>query len=285
MQKIFPTNKKPFSLLLDLSTTKPKKIRIEARDSQKPYTYYYKTVGDVNGYREYILPFPQTPNELIVNVYDAAFKNYEQYLAYAQPNVKNSFTISKDEILPLKTYPVWLSPQDVSFIKFAQKFSENAGIYSATHKDGTPSIYRSDNGKFTIDYYDKIRDRKTKQFVNTPARIGHETGVIEVSKSDFMKYTVPMRIVILLHEYSHKYKNPDCGLKISNESGADINALNMYLSLGYSPIEAHQAFLYVFATANNEFNHNRYKIIKDFISKFYNGELQQYVVNKEVSKK
>ncbi len=285
MQKVFPTNKKPFSLLLDLASNSPRKIRIEARDSQKPNTYYYKTVGEINGFREWIIPFPQTPNELVVNIYDASYKNYAQYLTYAPASVKNSLTITKDEILPLKRYPVWLSPQDISFIKFAQKFSENAGVYSASHADKTPSIYRSDDGKFTIDYYDKILDRKTKQVVNTPARIGHETGVIEVSKKDFMRYTVPMRMVILLHEYSHKYKNPDKGLRIENESGADICALEMYLALGYSPIEAHQAFLYVFDTANNEFNHQRYKIIKDFIEKYYNGELKQYFISKDVSKK
>lgn len=284
MQRIFPSNKKAFTLVLDIQTNRPRKIRVEAVAKGKPFTFYYKTVGDVNGFRKYELLFPLSPNELDVRIYDANFKCYSDYVKYADAAVKNSIQVVKTEVLPLKTTPIWLSENDRSFIEFAEKFAENCGIYSGTNHDGTPSIYRSNDGKFTIDYYDKIRDRKTKQFVNTPARIGHQTGVIEVSKKDFMRYTVPMRMVILLHEYSHKWKNPDCGLKIENESGADVNALMMYLSLGYSPIEAYQAFLYVFNGANNKVNHDRYKIIKDFISKFTKGELGQYYSTQNVAK-
>ena len=51
-----------------------------------------------------------------------------------------------------------------------------------------------------------------------------------------------MRLIILLHEYSHKYSNPKIGRKIEDEVAADINALRMYLSKGYSEVEAQYAF-------------------------------------------
>ena len=83
-----------------------------------------------------------------------------------------------------------------------------------------------------------------------------------------------MRMIILLHEYSHKYLNPTVNKPIAYETGADINALRIYLALGYPPSEAHYAFLHVFKDANNHQNHKRYEIIKDFIYKFTNGEIE-----------
>lgn len=285
MQRLFPSDRKAFTLVLDIQTSRPTQLKIEALDAKKPFTAFYRTVGEIKGRREYELLFPLSPNELDVRIYDAKFKSYNDYIRGTNSDTRNSIKVTSTKIIPLKTTPIWLSDNDRSFIKFAEKFSENAGIYSATNHDGTPSIYRSDDGKFTIDYYDKIQDRQTKQFINTPARIGHQTGVIEVSKKDFQRYTVPMRMVILLHEYSHKWKNQESGLRIENESGADINALMMYLSLGYSPIEAHQAFLYVFKGANNKVNKDRYMIIRDFIMKFKKGELGQYYTTQNVVKR
>lgn len=280
-----PSQRKQFTLGIDIQTNRPRKLKIEAVDAKKPFTKYYQTVGDVHGFRHYDLLFPQSPELLDVRIYDAHYKSYADFIKNTDSAVRNSIRVVDTQIKPLKTKPIWLTPQDEAFIKFAQKFSENAGLYSGTNHDGSPSIYRSADGKFTIDYYDKIIDRQTKQFVGTPARIGHQTGVIEVSKNAFKNYTIPMRMVILLHEYSHKWRNPSRGLRVENESGADINALEIYLSLGYSPIEAHQAFLYVFKDADNDLNHNRYLIIKDFIQKFNDGKLKHYYSTQNVVKK
>jgi hypothetical protein len=83
-----------------------------------------------------------------------------------------------------------------------------------------------------------------------------------------------MRMVILLHEFSHKYINPKLNRDIGDEVSADINALNIYLSLGYPLIEAQYAFLKVFRGANNELNKRRYLILNDFMTKFHKGELE-----------
>ena len=96
---------------------------------------------------------------------------------------------------------------------------------------------------------------------------------IALSKSKFIGYTVPMRLIILLHEFAHKYLNPKIDKPINYETGADIQALYIYLGKGWSPFEAHKSFLYVFRTASSEENHKRYKIINDFISKYDRGEI------------
>ena len=123
---------------------------------------------------------------------------------------------------------------------------------------------------------ERVRDslnKKTNKMLTTPARIGHNTGVIEVSKNKFMQYTIPMRLVILLHEFSHKYLNPKIDRPISYETGADIQGLYVYLGKGWSPYEAHKTYLQVFKNANNEPNHKRYKIINDFITKYEKGQI------------
>lgn len=267
MVKVFPTNKIPFTLVIGVQTTAPCEIKIEAQDANKLHTFYANRKGIVNGYREFEVKFPQSPANAAVSVYNIANGNV---IGRTDP----SFTITKIAAKPLETRAIWQSAQDRSFVKFAQWFSENAANF--TSGDMIPHIYRSDDAQFTIDYYNKIRDRQTGAFVNTPARIGHDKGIIEVSKKDFLTYTVPMRMIILLHEYSHKWKNPKNNLDMANEAAADIAALDMYLSLGYSPMEAHQAFLYVFNGAKTPENHKRYLIIKDYIEKFERGELDKY---------
>lgn len=262
----------PFSLLVGVRTKRPENISFQARNTGTPPTFYVKRKCLVNGYREFELMFPQVPSKLIVDVFNLKNGKFSG-------NEDLSFEVEKFQAIDLKTYPIWLSERDRSFIEFAKFFCENASYLKASQfVDGKeiPSIYTSDDGQFKFALYDKIRDYKTKRKLNTPARIGHSTGIIEISKEDFLRYSVPMRMIILLHEYSHKWKNPEDGNQIGYETGADINALLMYLSLGYSPIEAHQAFLYVFDGARTQGNHKRYLIIKDFISKFYKGELKQY---------
>ncbi len=280
MNRTLRSNRKPFTLSLDLVSEKPTSVKIEAckinpsKESMFPTTYYYRQEYELNGSRHFEIPFPQSPNELIFKVYPAQYKNYNDFMQFGK-NKQKTFSIADSSIIPLKTKINYLSEQDKCFIKFIQKFCDNASIWSASHKDGTPSIYRSDCGGFTIDFYDKIKDDDGRE-LNTPARIGHEQGNIEVSKRDFLQYTIPMRMIILLHEYAHKWRNPEAGLEIGDESGADIAGLLIYLCLGYSPVEAHQAFLQVFYGARNKTNHARYLIIDDFIYKFENGQLDEY---------
>ena len=265
-----PSNRIPFTLVIAIESKGDVKLKITASDDKKPMTFFYNRNIVVNGQREIQLKMPISPKILIVEIYNVEVGRYDN-------DEDGSFRIVKFEPKKLKQNPVWLKPEDTSFMRFAKQFSENASILSAGDKK--PSIYRSDDAKYTIDYYDKIRDKKTGKVVSTPARIGHTTGIIEVSKHDFMQYTVPMRMVILLHEYAHKYKNPKIGKQISDEVAADINALSMYLSEGFSEVEAHRAFLTVFKGSDNAQNTRRYLILKDFIAKFNNGEMNNFITD------
>ena len=260
-----PSNGLPFTLLIGIKTDEPQDISIIAKDYTKPNTVYISRGGVVKGYREFELKFPQTPKQMVFSIFNKKKGNFPY-------NEDESFKITKFEAKELKTYPLWADRDIYNFVKFAQDFCGNCSVLSAG--DYKPSIYRSDCGKYCIDYYNKIRSKSTGQFVSTPARIGHNTGIIEISKSDFERYTIPMRMVILLHEFSHKYINPKIGRDISDEVSADINALNIYLSLGYPDIEAQYAFLKVFKGANNSFNKKRYLILNDFIKKFSSGKLE-----------
>ena len=264
MRLAIPINKVPVTFLLGVKTTAPQLIRIVAKDAKKPNSYYYYRKGMVNGYREFDLKMPQTPAILALEAFN--MKN-----GLLPEGEDNSYQVVSLEAKPVKENPIFLTKEDQEFFRFAQWFSENASYLSAG--DGVrPSIYRSEFGNFEIDYWKKLVDRKTGAPLNTPARIGHLTGVIELSQEKLMNMTIPMRLVILLHEYSHKYNNPKIGRGIEDEIAADINALRMYLSKGYSEVEAHYAFLTVFEKSDTELNKRRYFIINDFIDKFNKGD-------------
>ena len=79
-------------------------------------------------------------------------------------------------------------------------------------------------------------------------------------------------MIILLHEFSHKYRNPKIDLEISNEVGADLNALYIYLGLGYSKVDAIFVFANVFLKAQSQGNLDRMRKIMDYIKRFENQE-------------
>ena len=108
--------------------------------------------------------------------------------------------------------------------------------------------------------------------LTTPARISRSSGVIEVSKYIIRDYSVPMIIVMLLHEYAHKFKNKEYGKKESNELTADLIACHIALNLGFDPYEVRQAFIAVFSNKDTELNRKRMAAIKEFISIFQKNE-------------
>lgn len=71
-------------------------------------------------------------------------------------------------------------------------------------------------------------------------------------------------MAILLHEFSHVYMNDN----VDDEVEADLNALLIYLGLGYPRIEAFEVFCKTFANAPTPQNKLRYDRIKNFIDKF-----------------
>jgi hypothetical protein len=223
-----------------------------------PNTNYTDRTGTVKGERTFYVRMPKTPELLVAQVFNAQVGDRAE-------GVDKTFQIVSKDILPIDTYPeTYKSGSDLvkCAIEFIQDFSERAGWQSAG--PGAGSTYKSNCGRFRIDYLDVIRDRKTGKELATPARISQDRGIIEVSKKHFLKYAVPYRVAILLHEISHFYLNDNP----QNEVEADLNALKMFLGLGYGYIDAENAFLNVFKGSPSDQNKERHQILHNFIVDF-----------------
>jgi hypothetical protein len=125
-------------------------------------------------------------------------------------------------------------------------------------------IYTDNQGRFPMVISEIIKNTEGKP-LNTPARVSRLTGQIQISKQKFMRYSVPMRIFILLHEWSH-YK-----LQTSNEIECDLQALEWHLGLGFSQVEAIYAQTKVFS-GENPLHLERTEVLVDYI-KHYNYAL------------
>jgi hypothetical protein len=260
------TNNEPVVLAFKVRAngTIPLRIRIrsayhnkQGKIAFKPDTNYTDRAGKVSGERTFYVRMPKTPEVVVAEIY-----NPTKTKDPGAPD--NSFQLVSKDILPLDTFPREYDSNSELLqcaIDFVQYFSENAGIFSAG--DGG-SVYKSLCGRFRIDYLDVIRDRKTGEELATPARISQDRGIIEVSKKHFLKYAVPYRVAILLHEVSHFYVNDNP----RNEVEADLNALKMFLGLGYGYIDAENAFLNVFKGTPSDQNKQRHQILHNFIMDF-----------------
>tara|TARA_R110001599_G_scaffold299838_1_gene504907 strand:- start:25 stop:789 length:765 start_codon:yes stop_codon:yes gene_type:complete len=242
MQKFLAyTNRKPTNLVVNLSAPRKTKIRITALDPKKLGAMYMDREATVEGNKSFEIRLPQSPEKLLIKI------------IAKQGSVKvNSIKEAK-----LPRYLNCISGKKVStFLKFAMEFSENAGILATGR-------YVSDNKKYVIDYLPEVVHESGK-VLSTPARISNSTGRMEISKKAFSKMTIPMRMAILCHEFSHFYLNE----VQSDEIEADLNSLAVYLAVGYPVIEAHKAFLDTFEGTPTETNKERYTYLKTFIDNF-----------------
>lgn len=252
----YESDNKKFCLVITIQTNGNKNFRVWAEDLGKKNSIYATREIEVNGKRSIYFSFPVSPKKLFIGVANVA-----------NPKDK-AFEVQLLETA-LKDYNVWLDENTNEFLKLAISFSQVSGFTNANPKG---RIYTNADKRFNIRYFDIIRDGRSGATLNTPARIGHTTGVIEVAKAKFDKYTIPMRMMILLHEFSHKYRNPKIGLDISDEIGADVNALYIYLGLGFSKIDAICVYANVFLKAQTQGNIARMRKIMDYINKFENQD-------------
>jgi hypothetical protein len=226
-------------------------VRLKVYDEENPkrvFTNRYKTI---NGDENLFVRMPLSPNKAIVEVISDK--------GIIKKGEKEHFKIVSVEKLPLERR---IDVGDISngnirsFVEFAQRFAFNIDELE-------PNIYTSADRNFYINLMPTITG-KNGQELNTPARISKRTGVIQVSKKAFDSMTIPMRIAILMHEFSHFYLNET----MDDEIEADLNGLLIYLGLGYPRIEAYQAFLETFKGVPSEQNKERYDVINKFINDF-----------------
>lgn len=227
---------------------------VSVSDPTKPYTDYFKSSGYINGQREFYVRLPLTPEKALVKVYNVVNGN----LPYG---VDKSFKLVNITQNPL--------PQDLNvfdsrnqvvtdFLDFFITFSEKAG-YLPTGNE----LYHSLDGMFSIRYLDVIRDEYGKP-INSSARVNATTGVMDFAKYYFKLYTIPERILIGAHEFSHFYVNQDA----RNEFEADRNGLMIYLGLGFPRKEALQGWIKVFGRADTPQNRRRFAMIEEYVNNF-----------------
>lgn len=279
-----PLNNVPCTIIIDIKpSVKIPEFVVYANDPTKPLTVYYNRLVSLdpaklpNGIKTFELKLPIAPKLLTVSLFNRQNGNF------ATPNADASFKLKKFEPCQLKTSPMWLTEKDKEFLLFAKQFSNNSTITDFGKKD-KPCIYASRNGNFTIEYYDFLWNRQTGNPISTPSRIGEKTGIIQVAANFFNTYSVPSKVLILYHEYSHLYKNPQMGRRTTDEIAADVNALYMYLSEGFSESEAIKVFAKVFSNArklnqNDTTNDKRMAIINDFIYKFNKGQFDNTITD------
>jgi hypothetical protein len=258
MNIVAKTDGKEATLLIVITAPRPVELKVMAQHPKKRNTFYTnRIVKAKQGTQNVFIRMPQSPQITFVSVYNKAHGNQKK-------GVDKSFDIVDFKILPLEKKLNLFDFRKKTikdFVKFAQEFSENAGIIST----GT---YMSDDGKFRIDYLPYIVSDDTKKKMRTPLRISKDTGRIEIAKERYVNYTIPMRMMIMLHEFAHFYVNRDS----SNEYEADYNALLIYLGLGYPRIEAFQAWHEVFFTSPSEGNQERWDKIEKFINEFEDND-------------
>jgi hypothetical protein len=258
MNLLFKTKQKALTLMIEVATAKPEKIQVVVKDINKPDTEYTNRYSTIDGVERFFVRMPISPYESLVSIYNEKNGNLKK-------GEDASFKVIKVDARPLERKMDcvdWTNPKIRDFVGFAQQFSNNAGILSAG-KYPNGSTYISDEGNFRIDYFDIITS-KAGLPIPTPARISQTKGIIQVSKKHFKDFTVPMRMAILLHEFSHFYLND----KIEDETEADLNGLLIYLALGYPRIEAYQSFLTTFKDTPTQQNKERYEILHQFITNF-----------------
>lgn len=262
MFKVWETNNRKMCLYITITCKGKRKFRVASSAYEKINSKYSDRQIEVDGTRTIYLSFPVTPSKLIIGVQDLENK------------AATDFDVSIEE-RPLKEYAIWVDEPTRSFVDLAENFSQRCGYEAA---DAKGRFARSKDRQFNIKFLPVIKDYATGNVLSTPARIAHKSGIIEVSKAKFNAYTIPMRMMILLHEYSHKYKNPTIGLPISDEIGADIWALYIYLGKGYSKIDAITVYANVFLKAQTEGNMQRMRKIVDYIDKFCQGEFAKPMI-------
>jgi len=219
-----PTYQKRCRITIGIYAKEPFELGINAFDATRHSTSYFRRKVQFKspGYREITIPLPISPEVLSVRLYDKKKHHYDA----------DTFQVEKFDLLELPLAEVWAEPHMHDFIAFAQGFCEKAGY---THT----GFHHSDDYRFLIHYLPEITDQFGQVMV-TPARVNRVTGRHQVSQVLFEQFTIPVRLFILLHERHH------FTIPTREEKPADLEALKLYLDLGYPTIEAVYAMTQVF---------------------------------------
>ena len=249
-----PSQRKQFRVKIGIRAYESCALAVKCYDPTKPNTDYIRRRvpfhpdlfrGRNGGYKEFALPFPLSPDNMLVELYDKAYGG------------DHNFRVEKFELEKIEPKEVWAEPEMHRFIDFAKDFAVKAG-YLPT------GVYDSKDGDFLIQYLPMIQDETGNPLV-TPARTNRKSGRIQVAQSEFAKFTIPVRLVVLFHERYH-FQIPT-----RKEKPADLHGIRLYLDLGFPRTEAIYATTKIFLSHPESLgadHANRVRDAKKFIDEY-----------------
>ncbi len=222
-------------------------LRLIAFDSYQTETVFTDRIKDIKSSFDFYIRLPQSASVTDVIVYDIDTDN-------------ETFVITEVSKMPFEKVisPLFdLSFSQKEFLKFSQQFAYNAVVL----KNGQ---YESDGGRFKIQYYDNLYNEDGSAAM-TSFRISIDSGTIQASRHYVRNYTLPVIFFLLWHEYSHVYMNKE----VDNELEADLNAIEVYLGLGYPYVDLLTALAVTFDSNRTQENESRWKYCKDYIDNYF----------------
>ncbi len=261
-------------LKISVYTYLPCQIRLVVADAKQDNTMFTNRSEQINGLHHFYVRMPQSGSQTIINVFNEKVGNYRdgEDSSFTICGIEHGNKYNGVEVLPLECK---IAVRDISntvirqFVEFAQKVSFNAGFC-------TPGEYRSSPNGFIIKIIEGMIKTKNAEGklvdISTPMRVSEDDGLIEASEAQVSMMTVPMRMALFLHEFSHFWMNE----KMDSEIEADIRALHLYLSLGYPFVEARDAFIETFAGNKTAENELRAQIIEVYIQEFQQTNYMYY---------
>ncbi len=264
MRYTINTNYRARTLVIDISAQKNCLVNLQVCDAAQANTYFTRrsrnfVAGEKN---KLYVQMPITGKAILITIFEEGMDAYDKPVSFTIDQIKLTRLVRQLDVVDFTNKYIR------AFVPFAERFAFNAGVMP-TYEDrcytNEPQGIMKNffvGPKFEIKYLDSIIDGGVDQI--TPARIGILDKIIDVSKEKFLPMTVPMRLCILFHEFSHLFLNKD----MRDEVEADLNGLKIYLGLGYPRIEAHETFLHTFYQVQSDVNYDRYQRIVDFIDAF-----------------
>jgi hypothetical protein len=235
------TDNKKLLLNYEIEFSAPFDLRVIGCDANDKTTTFFNRLINPNGrYFSVDFPMPITPRKLQVSFINEL------------NNDDNLFRLVSVEADYLQNKGIDVTPFDHENIEWLKKFCRDASFLP----DG---IYWSPSRTIWINYMPQIVDENGIT-LDTPARVDHGTGEMQICSSKFRGYSIPIRMVISGHEYCHwRFDNTD-------ETFCDLQSLEWYLGQGFPKTEG----IYAFTNILNESHQNemRMKQILNYIQNY-----------------
>lgn len=235
-----PTNHQKLCVNFDIEFAQPFDLWATGVDaSNKKTVFFNRLINPGSKFFNIDCTLPVSPKNLLVT-----FGN--------QYNNDNLYKIVAIGIDQLQNRGVELSQFDYNNIEWLKKFALDASYLP----DGK---YYSPQGAIWINYMPEIID-ENGIVLDTPARVNHDTGEMQINSTKYKTYTVPERMYVNVHEYSH-WANDN-----TDETFCDLESLRINLGLGFPKTEAIYAFTGILSETHE--NKRRVKQIVNYIHNY-----------------